>query len=98
MDITQAVEGLKQHLEAFAASAQEKLAEELPVLAAGAQQLAGNPVVAALASAVHINDAPDLLATIADIVTKADAALVAQHAAGTAEGQQQAAAASQPPA
>lgn len=95
MDIAQAVEGLKQHFEAFIESGREKLEQELPAVAEVAQKLSGNPVVAALASAAHINDAPELLQTIADIVTKADAALAASKAAGTAEAQQAAAA---PPA
>jgi hypothetical protein len=97
MDLAQAVEDLKQHFEAFKASAEEKLEQTLPVVADAAQKLSGNPVVAALAGAAHINDAPELLNELASIITKADAALAASKAAGAAEAQQAAQAAAQPP-
>jgi len=81
IDVMQAVDGLKQHLEAFAASAKEKLEQELPVIAGVASALAGNPVVAALAAAEHLNQVPEYLATFAELITKADQALGAAKAA-----------------
>jgi hypothetical protein len=50
-------------------------------------QAAANPVLAALSEAVHLNDAPEMLASLADWIVKADAALGAAKAAGAAEAQ-----------
>lgn len=96
MDIVEAVNGLKQHLEQFAESAKEKLEQELPVVADIASKTAANPAFQALAAAEHLSGAPELLQTIADIIVKADAALAASKAQGAAEAQQ--AAAMPPPA
>jgi len=94
MDIVQAAENLRAHFETFAADAKAKLEQELPVVADVAARTASNPAFAALTAAVHLGDAPEVLATIADIITKTDAALGAAKAAGAAEAQ--AAAAAQP--
>ena len=96
MDIVEAVNGLKQHLEQFAESAKEKLEQELPVVADIAGKTAANPAFAALAAAVHLGEAPELLQVIADVISKADAALAASKAQGAAEAQQ--AAVTPPPA
>jgi hypothetical protein len=95
VDIVQAADGLRQHFEAFIASAKEKLEEELPVIGGFAEKTAANPAFAALASAVHLPEAPEALAALADLITKWDSALGAAKAAGAAEAQ--AAAAAQAP-
>jgi hypothetical protein len=91
MDIVQAVENIKQHLEAVKADAEAKLEQDLPMIAGWAKAAAANPAIAALSAAVHLPEAPEVLASIADFITKADAALGAAKVQGAAE-------ASQPPA
>jgi len=88
MDIMQAAEGLRQHFEAFAASAREKLEQELPVVADVAAKTAANPAFAAMAAAVHLGEAPEVLQVIADFITKTDAAIAAAKVAGAAEALQ----------
>jgi hypothetical protein len=85
MDIVQAVENLRQHLEAVAADAKSKLEQDLPGLATWAQAASQNPAIAALSSAVHLPEAPEVLAVIADFVGKVDAALGAAKEAGAAQ-------------
>lgn len=96
MDIVQAAENLRNHFESLVRDAQAKLEQELPVVADVAQKTASNPAFAALTAAVHLGDAPEVLQSIADIITKADTALGAAKAAGVAEAQAAAAAAAQP--
>lgn len=100
MDIVQAVENIRQHLETFAAEAKAKLEQELPVAAAFANAAASNPAFVALSSAVHLNAMPEVLQLAADYITKLDQTIGAAKAAGAAElqAQQAAAAAPAPPA
>jgi hypothetical protein len=93
MDFMQAVDNIKQHLETFAAEAKAKLEQELPVIAEVATKTASNPAFDALASAVHLGQAPELLQALAGYITAAESALAASKAAGAAEAQQAAAAA-----
>lgn len=87
MDIVQAAENLRNHFEAMVRDAQEKLEQELPVVADVATKTASNPAFAALTAAVHLGDAPEVLASLADVITKADTALGNAKAAGAAEAQ-----------
>lgn len=91
MDVLQAVEGLKQHLEAFARSAAEKIEQELPVLGSFVQQAATNPVVIALANAEHLNGAPEYLQALATEIQKIDAFIGSEKAKSAADAQAQAA-------
>jgi hypothetical protein len=87
MDPVQAVENIKNHLEQFIESAKAHLEQDLPEVASVAQAAATNPVIAALSAAVHLNEAPDVLASLASAITVLEAKLAAEHAAGVAEGQ-----------
>lgn len=91
MDIVQAVENIRVHLEAVAADAKNKLEQDLPGLASWAQQAAANPAVAALSAAVHLPEAPTVLATLATLINDVDAALGAAKVTGAQQ-------AAQPPA
>lgn len=91
MDIMQAVENIRQHLEAVAADAKRKLEEDLPGLQSWAQHAASNPAVAALSAAVHLPEAPTVLATLATLIGDLDAALGAAKETGAAQAAQQAA-------
>jgi hypothetical protein len=88
VDIMEAVSGLEQHLRAVVGSATEKLEQELPVIAGVAGLAASNPAFAALASAANLGEAPEVLATIAELIVKADQALGEAKAAGAAAAQQ----------
>lgn len=94
MGFIESVENIGQHLKTFAEDAALKIEQDLPVVAAAAQQMASNPAFAALADAAHLNAAPEMLAALAEWITKADSALAAAKAAGAAEAQ----AAAAPPA
>lgn len=96
MNVPEAVAGVKQHLEAFVASAKEKLEQELPVLADLADKAAVNPALAAILSATHLTEVPVFLETIAKLVTDADNAIATSKAAGAAEATAAAAAAAAP--
>lgn len=85
MDVMQSVENIKTHLESFAHDAVAKLEQDLPVVADVASKTASNPVFAALAAAVHLNAAPEALATLAQMIQTMDAALGNAKAAGAAE-------------
>lgn len=91
MDIVQAVENIRQHLEAVKADVEAKLAQDLPQVQKWAQQAASNPAVAALSTAVHLPQAPAVLATLATLIGDLDAALGAAKETGARQ-------AAQPPA
>jgi len=85
MSLQTVYESLKQHFETIEAEVKSKLENDLPVVAEYAQKEASNPAIAALAAAVHLGEVPEFLQTIADMVTKADAAIAQSKAAGAAE-------------
>lgn len=91
MDLNQAVENIRLHLEAVKADVVAKLEQDLPTIAGWAHAASQNPAVEALSVAVHLPEAPEVLAALADFITKADAAIGAAKAQGAAE-------AAQPPA
>ena len=91
MDIVQAVENIRQHLEAVAADARNKLEQDLPGLQSWAQHAASDPAAAALSSAVHLPEAPEVLAGLAAFIGAVDAALGAAKETGAQQ-------AAQPPA
>jgi hypothetical protein len=88
MEVIQAVENLRQHFEDFLTSAKEKVEQELPVVGNLAQQASANPAVTALLSAVHLGEAPELLAELAQTIIKIDVQRAAAKAAGAAAAQQ----------
>lgn len=98
MDVQAAFASVEQHFEAFAASVKEKLEQDLPVLGEFVQKASTNPVTVAIASAVHLPEAPEVMQALADDIAKIDAALGAAKAAGAAQAQADAAAAANPPA
>jgi hypothetical protein len=85
MDIAQAVQNIRQHLEAVKADVEAKLEQDLPGIESWAHAAASNPAVAALSAAVHLPEAPEVLAVLADAIAKIDAALGAAKAQGAAE-------------
>lgn len=85
MDVLQAVEGIKQHIEQFARSAAEKLEQELPVVGNLAQQASGNPAIVALLNAVHLPEAPEYLEALAAEIGKIDQALADAKAKAAAD-------------
>lgn len=91
-DPIQALENLGAHLKAEFESVKTRVEDDLPVVAQFVQQASANPVVAAISQAVHLPEAPEVLAVLADMIAKADAALGAAKAQGAAEAQQAAAA------
>jgi len=92
------VENIGQHLKSFAESAARVIEGDLPVVADAASQMASNPAFAALAAAAHLNAVPELLASLAEWIGKADAALAAAKAAGAAEATAAASAPAETPA
>jgi hypothetical protein len=98
MGFMESVQNIEQHLKTFAEDAAAKLEQDLPVVAGVASQLASNPAFAALSAAAHLNAAPELLASLADWIAKADAGLAAAKAQGAAEAQQAAVPAAEAPA
>lgn len=88
MDVLQAVQNIGRHLKDVAEQAAAKVAEELPVVQQLAQQASGNPAVMALLGAVHLGEAPELLAEIAQTVIRMDEALGNAKAAAAAAAQQ----------
>ncbi|HXT90551.1 MAG TPA: hypothetical protein VN714_14960 [Trebonia sp.] len=86
MDVQAAVAGVKQHFEAFVASAKEKLEQELPVL--DHVLAAAAPVVQAFGAATHLPEVPEAVQMVAEYIQKLDAALAAAKAAGAAEAAQ----------
>jgi len=95
MSIAEDLDAMKQRFVQLEASVKQHLEQDLPALAGFATTAASNPVTVALANAVHLPDAPEVLEMLAGLVTKVDASLGEQKAAGVAEAQQ---AAAQPPA
>lgn len=87
MSISEDIEAMKQRFGQLEASVKQHLEVDLPALAGFATQAASNPVVAALAAAVHLPEAPEVLEMLASLVTKVDASLGAAKAAGAAEAQ-----------
>jgi hypothetical protein len=87
MGFIEAVENIGQHLKADAESVATRLEQDMPEVVRVAQALSSNPAFAALAAAVHVSAAPEVLAVFADLITKADQALAAAKAAGAAEAQ-----------
>jgi len=96
MSLTEDLDAMKARFESLKTSLEQHLEQDLPALASFATTAASNPVTVAIASAVHLPEAPEVLEMLAGLITKADAALGEQKAAGAAEAQ--AAAAAQPPA
>lgn len=88
MDIVQAFQNVEQHVRDFAASAGQVIERELPVVGKLAQQASSNPAMIALLSAVHLPEAPELLAALADTINKIEAGLAAAKEAGAASAQQ----------
>jgi len=91
MSLSDAWQSIENHLKAEAESVRARLENDLPEVGKFVQDAAANPVTAALAAAVHLPDAPEVLATFAQMIATADAALGAAKAAGAAEAQQAAA-------
>jgi hypothetical protein len=85
MDLNQAVENIRLHLEAVKADVVAKLEQDLPTIAGWAHAASQNPAVEALSVAVHLPEAPEVLAALADFITKADAAIGAAKEAGAAQ-------------
>lgn len=98
MDVQQAFAGVEQHIKAFFESAKEKAEQELPVLGDFVQKASTNPIMLAVAAAVHLPGAPEVMAKIAEEIATLDAALGAAKATGAAEAQQAAAEAAAQPA
>ena len=90
MSLADAWQNIENHIKADAESVKARLEQDLPEVGKFVSDAASNPVTVALAAAVHLPEAPEVLAVIADQIAKFDAALGAAKAAG--------AAASQPPA
>jgi hypothetical protein len=86
MDLTSMVDAFKTHFENAEAEAKTFLEQHLPVLADLAQKASVNPALAAILGAAHLNEVPEFLATIADLVTKADTAIESAKAQGVAQG------------
>lgn len=84
MDVQAAFASVEQHFESFAASVREKLEQDLPVLGEFVQKASTNPITVAIAAAVHLPEAPELMQGLADDIAKIDAALGAAKAAGAA--------------
>jgi len=90
VDIVQAVENIRQHLEAVVADAKAKLEDDLPHVQQWAQQAASNPAVAALAAAVHLPEAPAALEALAGFIGAVDMAIGNAKAAAAAAAAAQA--------
>ena len=99
MDVPQMISDLTSHFEQWkttaAADAEKFAAEHLPMLNDLAR-VAGNPVVQAILSAVHIS--PEVLSALSTVITQTEAGLAASEAARTAAEAAAAAAAAPPPA
>jgi hypothetical protein len=95
MDLNTVVANLKQHFENLKTDADAFLEQHLPELASLADKASTNPALNAILNAVHLQEVPSFLETIAKLVTDADAAIASSKAAGVAEGT---AAAAAPPA
>lgn len=87
MSVAEDLEAMKQRFEAFIAAGRQHFEQDLPAIANFATTAASNPVTVAVANAVHLPDAPEVLEMLAGLITKADEALGAQKAAGAAEAQ-----------
>jgi hypothetical protein len=84
MSITEAWQNIENHLKADAESVAQRVEQDLPAVAKFLGDAAANPVTLALSNAVHLPEAPEILASIADFITKTDAALGAAKAAAAA--------------
>jgi len=100
MDIAQAVQNIRQHLEAVKADVEAKLEHDLPGIESWAHAASQNPAVAALSAAVHLPEAPEALAALASFIGAVDTAIgnAKAAAAAQAEADQQAAQAADVPA
>jgi len=98
MSLTEDIEAMKSRFESLKASLTQHLEQDLPALANFAAQAASNPVTVAIANAEHLPDAPQSLEMLAALITKFDADLGEQKAAGAAEAQAAAAAPADVPA
>lgn len=85
MDLMQAVQNIRQHLEAVKADVETKLAEELPQVERWALAGSQNPAIAVLADAVHLPQAPEVLAELASFIGVVENALGAAKAAAAAQ-------------
>lgn len=81
MGFIEAVENIEQHLKADAESVATRIAQDMPEVQRVAQALSSNPAFAALAAAVHLPEAPEILQAFAAWVTVTDQALGAAKAA-----------------
>ena len=98
MSFADAWQNIENHVRQEAESVKARLEQDLPEVAKVVADASSNPVTVALSAAVHLPDAPEVLATLADMIAKADAALGAAKAAGAAEAQAAAAAPAGPAA
>jgi hypothetical protein len=91
VDLTGMINDLRTHFETEKASVETFLGEHLPALAVVAEKAASNPVIDAVLAAAHLS--PDWFTALAEVITKADAALhvavEARAAAEAAAGQPQ---------
>lgn len=85
MNLDQIVNDLKAHFQTAEETARRFLEEHLPAVENLAQKAATNPALNAILAAEHLQEVPEFLATVADWITKADAALANAKAAGAAE-------------
>ena len=81
MSLAESFANIETHLKAEFESVKARIEQDLPDVGQFVQDAASNPVIAALSAAVHLPEAPEVLATIADLIGKADAALGAAKAA-----------------
>lgn len=88
MSLAEAWQNIESHLKADAESVATRVEQDLPEVAQFIAGASANPVLAALTAAVHLPEAPEVLASIADFIAKADAALGAAKAAGAQQAAQ----------
>lgn len=81
MSLETAWQNIESHLKADAESVATRVEQDIPEVARFIQGASTNPVLVALSGAVHLPEAPEILASIADFITKTDAALGAAKAA-----------------
>lgn len=82
VNLQQVVTDLKTHFEDAEAKAKAFLEGHLPGLADLADKAAANPLIDAALNAVHLS--PEILATLAEVINKADAELGQAKAAQAA--------------
>lgn len=85
MSFETAWQNIESHLKADAESVQARLEQDLPEVASFISGASSNPVVTALAAAVHLPEAPEVMQTIANLIANVDASLGATKAAAQAQ-------------